>query len=510
MATLTRRRAQFFINVVDNARLDYRPDNDGYAVFGKVVEGMDVVDKIRAAPTGSRGPAPRCSGSADYDQDRSHRQVDASTPGARMVRLYTNYGPITIELDHERAPKTAANFENYVRNGFYDGTLFHRVINGFMIQGGGFEPGMRQKTAEDSIENEARNGLRNAKYTVAMARTGDPHSASSQFFINVADNEFLNHTSPSPQGWGYCVFGKVIEGTDTVDKIKVLRTGRHGSHQDVPEVNVLVERAEIIVNLRLIAPPALAVTQSIEPLVDPVFISDLHLALERPAHAAAVLSLHAGRCATPPRACHPGRLVRVLDRRRCGTGGQTGHRRTGSRFQSQAARVLDAWKPRPADRSRVRSRGRRDIARRSDHRRRRRHDNVAVARRCLVHARRRLSAVSRDGRNPEFQRGFLAKSVDERIAVAKSARMQSDTEKSLKAMDIMDVTPEAIDAALKSAGVRRIIHGHTHRPAAHVIDLESTTAERWVLPDWDLDDAEPRGGYLDFVDGRPRLVFFDD
>lgn len=163
-----------------------------------------------------------------------------------MVRLYTNYGPITIELDQERAPKTAANFENYVRNGFYDGTLFHRVINGFMIQGGGFEPGMRQKTAEEPIDNEARNGLRNAKYTVAMARTSDPHSASSQFFINVADNDFLNHTASTPQGWGYCVFGKVIEGFGAVDKIKELPTGRHGGHQDVPTSDVLVERAEVI------------------------------------------------------------------------------------------------------------------------------------------------------------------------------------------------------------------------------------------------------------------------
>jgi peptidyl-prolyl cis-trans isomerase B (cyclophilin B) len=163
-----------------------------------------------------------------------------------MVRLYTTLGPITIELDHERAPKTAANFEAYARNGFYDGTLFHRVINGFMIQGGGFEVGMRQKTTEDPIDNEARNGLRNAKYSVAMARTSEPHSATSQFFINVADNDFLNHTAPSPQGWGYCVFGKVIEGFDTVDKIKSVRTGRRGAHQDVPEVDVLIERAEII------------------------------------------------------------------------------------------------------------------------------------------------------------------------------------------------------------------------------------------------------------------------
>ncbi len=162
-----------------------------------------------------------------------------------MVRLYTNFGPITLELDHERAPKTAENFESYVRNGFYDGTLFHRVINGFMIQGGGFEAGMRQKTAEAPIENEARNGLRNDKYTIAMARTSDPHSASSQFFINVADNEFLNHTAPTPQGWGYCVFGKVIEGLGVVDKIKQVRTGRRSGHQDVPEVDVLIERAEV-------------------------------------------------------------------------------------------------------------------------------------------------------------------------------------------------------------------------------------------------------------------------
>jgi peptidyl-prolyl cis-trans isomerase B (cyclophilin B) len=163
-----------------------------------------------------------------------------------MVRLYTNLGPITIELDHQRAPKTAENFESYVRSGFYDGTLFHRVINGFMIQGGGFEAGMRQKVTEDPIPNEARNGLRNAKYTVAMARTSDPNSATAQFFINVADNDFLNHTQPTPQGWGYCVFGKVVEGFATVDKIKLVRTGQRGGHGDVPEVDVLIERAEII------------------------------------------------------------------------------------------------------------------------------------------------------------------------------------------------------------------------------------------------------------------------
>ena len=163
-----------------------------------------------------------------------------------MIRLQTSLGPITLELDHARAPKTAANFESYVRKGFYDGTVFHRVINGFMVQGGGFEPGMRQKRTDAPIENEASNGLRNAKYTVAMARTNDPHSASSQFFINVADNDFLNHTAPTPQGWGYCVFGKVTEGFDVVDKIKAVRTGRQGMHQDVPETDVAIERAEIV------------------------------------------------------------------------------------------------------------------------------------------------------------------------------------------------------------------------------------------------------------------------
>jgi peptidyl-prolyl cis-trans isomerase B (cyclophilin B) len=161
-----------------------------------------------------------------------------------MIRLHTNHGPITIELDAEKAPKTAANFLAYVKSGHYDNTLFHRVINGFMIQGGGFEPGMRQKPTLAPIENEAANGLRNDKYTIAMARTSDPHSASSQFFINVADNEFLNHTAPSGPNWGYCVFGKVVDGFAVVDKIKGVRTGRFGGHQDVPEQDVVIERAE--------------------------------------------------------------------------------------------------------------------------------------------------------------------------------------------------------------------------------------------------------------------------
>ncbi|VVE67583.1 cyclophilin [Pandoraea anapnoica] len=163
-----------------------------------------------------------------------------------MVELHTNHGVIRIELDAAKAPKTVENFLNYVKNGFYDGTVFHRVINGFMIQGGGFEAGMKQKPTEATIENEANNGLKNDKYTLAMARTNDPHSATAQFFINVNDNDFLNHSSPTPQGWGYAVFGKVVEGQEVVDAIKGVKTGSKGFHQDVPVEDVVIEKAVIV------------------------------------------------------------------------------------------------------------------------------------------------------------------------------------------------------------------------------------------------------------------------
>ena len=161
------------------------------------------------------------------------------------VRLNTSMGSITLELDGERAPRTVENFLHYVRSGHYNNTLFHRVINGFMIQGGGFEPGMRQKQTTKPIQNEAANGLKNDKYTIAMARTSDPHSATAQFFINVADNEFLNFTAPNTQSWGYCVFGRVTGGTDVVDRIKGVATMRYGMHQDVPDQEVLIETAEV-------------------------------------------------------------------------------------------------------------------------------------------------------------------------------------------------------------------------------------------------------------------------
>ncbi len=162
-----------------------------------------------------------------------------------MVKLHTNLGTITLELDAEKAPKTVANFLQYVEDGHYADTLFHRVIDGFLIQGGGYMPDMAQKATRDPIENEAANGLKNEPYTIAMARTPDPHSATAQFFINVSDNDFLNYRSPTPQGFGYCVFGKVVEGQEVVDAIKKLKTGNRAGHQDVPVEDVIIEKAEV-------------------------------------------------------------------------------------------------------------------------------------------------------------------------------------------------------------------------------------------------------------------------
>lgn len=163
-----------------------------------------------------------------------------------MIKLTTNHGVIGLELNAEKAPKTVANFLAYVEAGHYNNTVFHRVIKDFMIQGGGMEPGMKQKSCNAPVENEAANGLKNKRGTVAMARTNDPHSATAQFFINTVDNDFLDFRSPSGQGWGYCVFGEVVEGLDVVDKIRAVKTGNKGGHQDVPADDVIIEKAEVI------------------------------------------------------------------------------------------------------------------------------------------------------------------------------------------------------------------------------------------------------------------------
>ena len=169
----------------------------------------------------------------------------SSTQGKKiMVKLHTNHGAITLQLDAEKAPNTVKNFLEYVNSGFYDGTIFHRVIADFMIQGGGFEPGMKEKITGAPIKNEAANGLSNDAYTIAMARTSDPHSATAQFFINVGNNNFLDH--PGQDGWGYCVFGKVVKGTEVVDAIRKAKTGFRAGHQDVPEEDIIITKAEVV------------------------------------------------------------------------------------------------------------------------------------------------------------------------------------------------------------------------------------------------------------------------
>jgi len=163
-----------------------------------------------------------------------------------MIKISTNKGDFTLEMFSEKAPMTCENFEQYVKDGYYDGTIFHRVIDNFMIQGGGFEAGMVQKKTRDTIDNEANNGISNEIGTVAMARTNDPHSASAQFFINVKDNGFLDHTSPTTNGWGYCVFGKVVDGLDVINEMKTVDTGSAGGHQDVPVEDLVIIKAEIV------------------------------------------------------------------------------------------------------------------------------------------------------------------------------------------------------------------------------------------------------------------------
>ena len=177
---------------------------------------------------------------------QTDNQKDLSSMSNTRVKLITNKGDIILELDGEKAPVTTENFLNYVKDGFYTNVIFHRVIPNFMVQGGGFEPGMKEKNTNAPIKNEADNGLKNDKFTIAMARTQDPHSASAQFFINTNNNDFLNFSSPSVQGWGYAVFGKVVEGTEVVDSIEKVATGTRGFHGDVPREDIVIESAEII------------------------------------------------------------------------------------------------------------------------------------------------------------------------------------------------------------------------------------------------------------------------
>jgi peptidyl-prolyl cis-trans isomerase B (cyclophilin B) len=191
-------------------------------------------------------PLVSLSAQAASPSNSTQKQGVTSMSTAPRVKMSTNQGDFVISLNAEKAPKTVANFLAYVKDGFFDGTIFHRVIDGFMIQGGGFEPGLKQKPTKAPVENEANNGLKNNKYTLAMARTSDPHSATAQFFINVANNDFLNHTAPTAQGWGYAVFGEVVEGQDVIDKMKGVPTGNSGFHQNVPTNDVVITKAVVL------------------------------------------------------------------------------------------------------------------------------------------------------------------------------------------------------------------------------------------------------------------------
>lgn len=191
-------------------------------------------------------PLVSLSAHAAPPSNSTQKQGVTSMSTSPRVKMSTNQGDFIISLNAEKAPKTVANFLAYVKDGFFDGTIFHRVIDGFMIQGGGFEPGMKQKPTKAPVENEANNGLKNNKYTLAMARTSDPHSATAQFFINVANNDFLNHTAPTAQGWGYAVFGEVVEGQDVIDKMKGVPTGNSGFHQNVPTNDLVITKAVVL------------------------------------------------------------------------------------------------------------------------------------------------------------------------------------------------------------------------------------------------------------------------
>ncbi len=394
-----------------------------------------------------------------------------------MVILHTNHGDITLELDAENAPATVANFLQYVRDGHYDNTIFHRVIDGFMIQGGGMAPGMKEKPMRKPVANEAGNGLKNKRYTVAMARTSDPHSATAQFFINVADNDFLDHKGPSPQGWGYCVFGKVTAGQDIVDRIKGVTTANSGSHQNVPKEDVVIRARR---------------GSGIKPTL---FISDLHLSPARPALVAAFESF----CAAPARAAAG--LYVLGDLFDQWVGDDQLREPMAARIAAALRGVADSGVPvgiivgnrdflmgkRFADAAGATLLPEQIVV------------DVAGTPTLLMHgdelctsdvAYQRFRRISHDRR---WQRSFLALPYAVRRGVANWLRRKSREATANKPEDILDVESSAVDTAFRKANVARIVHGHTHRPAHHRLVVDGRACERYVLADW-----YDRGTYLEF------------
>jgi UDP-2,3-diacylglucosamine hydrolase len=341
-----------------------------------------------------------------------------------QVKLTTNFGDIVIELDAEKAPITVANFLEYVKAGHYENVVFHRVIKGFMIQGGGFQPGMQEKKDKRaSIQNEADNGLKNEKYTLAMARTMDPHSASAQFFINATNNSFLNHTAKTAQGWGYAVFGKVVAGTDVVDKIEGVSTTSKSGHQDVPADDVIIEKAEIIeawIGDDAMTPFQRSICQALRELSD---------------SGTAIFLMHGNRDF-------------LLGKAFCKEAGCTLLKDPSVvQFYGEPVLLMHG-------------------------------DSLCTRDEAYMKLRRYL-------RNPITLFILRHLPLSTRHKLARKLRSESRAQTRMKANDIVDVTPQEIPRILQEYGVKTLIHGHTHRPAIHKLQLGEQAAKRIVLGDWD-------------------------
>ncbi len=371
-----------------------------------------------------------------------------------MVILHTNQGDITLDLDAENSPATVANFLQYVRDGHYDNTLFHRVIPGFMIQGGGFAPGMQQKPTRAPVANEAGNGVKNTRYTVAMARTSDPHSATAQFFINVADNAFLDYKGPSPQGYGYCVFGKVVGGADVVDRIAGVATGRSAGHENVPAQDVVITRAEEV---------GVGVSQALSTMKPTLLLSDLHLAPERPAAAAAFHAFARGPARDAAAVYIMGDLFDCVGRRR-----PVPRAVRRARSSTSLRGISDAGVPVHIARGnrdfllgeRFRARDRRDAAATST-----RSSSSAARRRCsrtatsFAPTTSATSAIARWSRDPRHQRRLLRLPYPVRRWIAGWLRRGSRAATARKPEAILDVNPAAVEDVVSTA--RRDAHRST-------------------------------------------------
>jgi peptidyl-prolyl cis-trans isomerase B (cyclophilin B) len=385
-----------------------------------------------------------------------------------MIVLHTSVGDISLELDFENAPLSAANFLQYAEEGHYDGTIFHRVIDNFMVQGGGFEPGMKQKPVKAAVENEAANGLKNDIGSIAMARTMDPHSATAQFFINIADNHFLNHTDKTSQGWGYTVFGKVTDGMDIVDKIKKCATGSGGGHQDVPVEDIVIETVTIdasTVQQPPVDAPTSTDTNELYILGD---FFNLWIGDDNITDLSNTISDSLTQLAT--KGCeiylmHGNRDFLI-----------------GKQFSQQcsASLLTEPYLLQLCTKQYLLMHG----------------DALCTKDTDYMQFRNMV-------RDPQWQLEFLDKPLVARQEFANQARAHSQHMVSNKAADIMDVTDAEVLKIMRDNNVSTLIHGHTHRPAIHDLSELDDTARRIVLGDWD-----EQAWYLKISDEVAELIHY--